>query len=125
MPPVCSARAELNRTAAGELAAVLVDDPVELLAALVDDPAALEELEEVEPEALEELEELAALEVGAVGWKLEFWAPKPTLDAKTPPTEIESVRFLPVRTRSPPALSDAVTWALAATFGLLMALIRS
>ena len=56
MPPVCSAVAELNRTAAGELVGMVLDDPAELLVPLVEDA--------------EELEELGELEVGAVGWKL-------------------------------------------------------
>ena len=110
MPPVCSAVAELNRTAAGELVGMVLDDPAELLVPLVD---------------AEELEELGELEVGAVGWKLAFLAPKPTSDAKSPPTETEFISLLPVRTSWPSALSDAVTCALVATFGLLMALIRS
>src|SRR5579862_5405995 len=88
-----------------------VDDAAELLAVLVADAAVPEELEE----ALEELG------VGAVGWKLSLLAPKPTFDAKTPPTEMESVSFLPVRTNWPLELSVAVTCALAAMFGLLMA----
>ncbi len=126
MPPVCSAVAELNRTAAGEVVGVVLDDPAELLVPLVDAAAVVEELEGGdEAEELEALEELGELEVGAVGWKLAFLAPKPTFDAKRPPTETESVSLLPVRTSWPPALSDAVTCALAAMFGLLMALIRS
>lgn len=68
-----------------------VDDAAELLAVLVADAAVPEGLEE-------ELEEVEELGVGAVGWKLSFLAPKPTFGAKTPPTEIESVSFLPVRT---------------------------
>lgn len=95
----------------------LTDEPPELLAPLLD-AAAIEE-----PEEADELEEPA--EVGALGWKVLFLAPKPTFDAKTPPTEIGTVLFLAVRTRWPLVLSDAVTFASLATFGLLMALIRS
>lgn len=115
VPPVFSAVAELYSTAAGGLADVAADDP------LVEDAVVLDELAEVD--AVEELPVLAA--AGAVGWKLEFLAPKPTFDAKSPPTEIESVRFLPVRTSWLLEFNDAVTCAFAAMFGLLMALIKS
>jgi hypothetical protein len=113
----------LYNTAEGELVDPAADEPLEELALLVEEPAVLDELDDAELPV--ELEELAVVGVGAVGWKLEFWAPKPTVDAKRPPTEIESVRFLPVRTRLPLEFNDAVTCALAAMFGLLMALIRS
>ncbi len=113
VPPVCSASAELNNTAEGELVETAVDVPLEGL-------ALLDELDDAEL-----VEELAVVEAGAVGWKLEFWAPKPTFDANRPATEMKSVRFLPVRTSSPLEFNDAVTCALAAMFGLLMALIKS
>ena len=60
---------------------MVLDDPVELLVS----GRVVEELEG-EDDA-EELEELGELEAGAVGWKLAFLAPKPTFDAKRPPTE--------------------------------------
>jgi len=44
--------------------------------------------------------------------------------AKVPPTDTVSVLYLPVMTRSPLLLSDAVTCALPKTF-VLRALIRS
>jgi hypothetical protein len=53
----------------------LLDEPVELLFAL--DDAAVEELEE--------------LDEPAVGWKVWCPGPKPTSDAKVPPTVIFSV----------------------------------
>lgn len=110
----------MNSAAAGELVETAVEEPFEGLAPLVDEAAVLDELDDAEL-----LDELAVVDTGAVGWKLEFWAPKPTFDAKRPPTEIESVRFLPVRTKSPLEFNDAVTCALVAMFGLLMALIKS
>ena len=124
VPPVCSASAELNRTAVGELVETAVDDPAEGLAPLVEEAVVLEAPDAVEL-LEEELEELAALAVGATGWKLEFWAPKPTFGAKRPPTETETFSLLPVTTSSPLLFSDALTFALVAMFGLLMALIRS
>lgn len=101
----------MNRAAAGELVETAVEEPLEGLALLVDEAAVLDGLDDAEL-----LDELAAVDTGAVGWKLEFWAPKPTFEAKRPPTEIESVRFLPMRTKSPLEFNDAVTCALAAMF---------
>ncbi len=57
---------------------VLLDDPVEL-------PLALDD------EAAEELDELDELEEPAVGWKVWCPGPKPTSDAKVPPTVTDSL----------------------------------
>lgn len=100
------------------LGGVVLDDPVVPLVPLVVDAPVLEEGEVLELPLLE-------VEAGAVGWKVSFLGPKPTFDAKSPPTEIWTLSLLPVRTRWPLALSEAFTCALAAMFGLLMALIRS
>lgn len=122
MPPVCSALAELSGMLDEVPVAALVGD-AELLIPLDEEPvdalAALEGLGLAEaPEDVGELDE------GAVGRKLSFLAPKPTFEAKRPATETGSVLYLPVITRLPLPLSDAVTCALPATF-VLMAPIRS
>ncbi len=98
VPPVWSAYAELNRTPVEEPLVVLVDDgPVDPPVALDEDAAgALEEAEPDEFDEVGEVDELAEVEVldeGAVGWKLSLFVPKPTSEAKVPPTVTESVSF--------------------------------
>ena len=78
------------------LVEVLLDDAVEL-------PVALDD------EAVEELDEFEELDEPAVGSKVWCPGPKPTSDAKVPPTVTASLSFLPVMTRLPWLLSDAVT----------------
>jgi hypothetical protein len=99
VPPVCSAYAELFGMPDDELVEALVDEPVELLVPL-------------DGEAADELEELEELDEGAVGWNVVFPVPKPTFDAKMPPTVTVSVLLLPAITSSPLLLSHAVTFAL-------------
>ncbi len=106
---VCSSGDELNRSGFGGVVELPADDVVEPLVALdeelADELEAVEELAELESD--EELaepeadEEPAEPELGAVGEKLSFVVPKPTFDANSPPTEIESVLFWAVMTRSP------------------------
>ena len=81
--------------------------------------ARVEALEVVEPEL-----PLDTFVEGAIGWKVLFAMPKPTSDAKIPPTVTVSALFLLLRTNLPWLSRDAVTCALVATLALIV-LMRS